>query len=581
MKKYITLVLAAGFALSASAATIKDTKELSNTAVYTLNRQAPTGSGNGVLHADVDGGKQIFASTSSKLKDDNAALKYWSIHYSETEKAYYLYNISTGKFATGNKLNQAILGDDAVTFVPVWDDSYSWWMLDCGGYFIGLDDSYNGKAFFADDFASKTDAKNCAAYFTISSDDAETLTAEQVAEIEAKVLAGRAAQIAKYQQFIEDAKNVKSTASITGYLGAYDYEALENALANVDNYALSELEELYQAAILSRYPKEGHYYRLHNRTRPAAYTSNQLGLNSSNQVVSRTLKTPAFGTAASGYAEDLCLVRFWPVGGDPTQVNIEIPAVHKFLTNANANSKPGLTASRSDAYVYTIETVSAKDRYYRFNQPDKSLWLTISGSNELVGYGTAENPMHFYIEPVDVISIPLDANGYATVCLPCGIELPEGVKAYTVTDFAGGKAYVEEVASPVHQSTPVIIKGTGATAELIVKNNTNWANTAMAGNTVVNNEAPGRYEPTYSANGIGFKYVAEGKAMPGSAYIVSDNIGDVTTVMGANPEAGIEEISADQADAYQLHDLQGRPVAGKPAPGIYINAATRRAIRLN
>ena len=48
--------------------------------------------------------------------------------------------------------------------------------------------------------------------------------------------------------------------------------------------------------------------------------------------------------------------------------------------------------------------------------------------------------------------------------------------------------------------------------------------------------------------------------------------------MGADPESSIEEISADSG--LDLFDLQGRIVSGTPRPGLYINAATKKVVRI-
>lgn len=585
MKKilYSLVIMAGGCILSASAANITDAKNFSDTGVYTINRAATTSLGGGLLHAATDGSNEIKAASATKL-GSNKDRANWSIHYSEQEKAYYLYNLSTGQFAGANAKNQAILTDTPDNVDLLFSDNVNYWMLDCGGSIIGLPESYLGKALFDDDITKDQARNELLCYYTIAPVDDQTLTEAQVAEIETKVLAARDAKLKVYRDFITTAEGISTNSRTENYLGRYDLDALKYALDNSDKFSLNEIEEIYQQTLLSRFPKIDCYYRLHNRSRPGSYYSNQLGITTSNTVVSRQLAKPAFGTAASGFAEDLCLVRFWPVNGDVTKVKVQIPAIGKYLTAANNNAKVGLTASFSDAYTFDLETINPKQLYYRLGQPNKENWLTISGNGDLVGYNIAENAMHFYIEPVNAITVPVDANGYATVCLPCGVELPEGVKAYTVSDFSNGKAYVEELASPVHMSTPFIIKAAAGTesVDLPVKNTTEWVATAMSGNTVVNTTAPGRYVPSFSANGIGFTYAEAGTANPGTAYIVSENVGNVTTVMGANPNSGIEEISADEAAGRDLYDLQGRKISGSDLrPGIYINASTRRAIRVN
>lgn len=576
-------ILAASVAFSAEAATIRDKQDFSNDAIYNISRQGVSSVGGGYLHS-TEGSNVLFASVSSKI-DKTLPEARWSIHYSEREKTYYLYNLGNGKFLSGNTRNKGIFTESLVDCMPIYNDVLKYWMLDCGGYFIGMPEEYDGKALFADDITKEAARTDVNAFFTITSVEDATLTQEQIAEIEAKIAAGREAKLEEYREFLDDAKNVTTNSRTENYLGSYDTDALEYALNNADKYSLAEIEEIYQQTVLSRFPKETCYYRLRNSTRPkAAYYNNILSTTvEGNDIMSRELATPSFGTAADGYTDDLGLVRFRTVNGDATKVKIQFPSIGMYLTSANNNGKPGLTASYDDAYTFQIQTTSVKQRYYRFAQPDKNSWLTISGGNTLVGYNTAENAMRFYIEPVNTISVPVDANGYASVFVPCGINLPEGVKAYTVTDFSNGKAYIEELETPIHLNTPFIVKAPAgqSTVDLIVENTTKWVASAMGGTAIIKTDAPGRYVPTFSANGISFTYTTEATAMPGSAYIVSENLGDITTVMGANPNAGIEEITTEQAADVELFDLQGRRVISNPQPGIYINATTKRPVRIN
>lgn len=580
---YSLAILAGSVALSAEAATIRDAKDFSNSTIYNISRIGASSVGGGVIHA-TEGSNVLTASSSSKVdKTSNEAR--WSIHYSNSEKAYYLYNLGTEKFLTGNSRNQAVFTESLVDCVPIYCEEVAYWMLDCGGYFIGMPESYDGKALFTGGLTKEYVRKDLNGFFTITSVEDETLSAEQIEAIEAKIQAGRAIKLDEYREFLENAKNVVTNDRTANYLGDYDIDELQYALDNADKYSLAEIEEIYQQTLLSRFPEGGCYYRLRNPNRPSTkYYNNILSTTvEGDEIKSRALETPSFGTATDGYTDDLGLVRFRPVNGDPTKVKIQFAAIGMYLTNAQNNDKPGFTASYDDAYTFTIETVAVKQRYYRFAQPDKDNWLTISGDNKLVGYNVKENAMRFYIEPVNTISVPVDANGYASVCVPCGVNLPEGVTAYTVTDFSNGKAYIEELEAPIHLNTPFIVKAPAGqtTVDLIVENTTNWVSSAMGGTPIIKSDAPGRYVPTFSANGISFTYTTEPTALPGSTYIVSEDLGDITTVMGGNPEAGIEEITADEAAERELFDLQGRRVVSTPQPGIYINAATKRPVRIN
>lgn len=591
MKNVISTVatfLGGAILFSAAAVNVSSTSELSNTATYFLSRQALTAqAGLGYVQA-VEGQEQLVTLTSART-DKEDPMTQWSIHYSEREKQYYIYNLGTGQFLTGDTRSRAVTTDAAVDSKLLYNEDLKYWMLDCGGYLLGLADSYSGKALFVDDFAERAQAREMGCYFILVINEDRTLTAEESDAIEAKIAAGREAKLAEYREFLEDTKNVTTNQYIASYLGEYDNEELEYALENESKYTLSQIEEIYQQTILSRFPKAGHYYRLHNRARPGNYRSNNLSTLTDGTVVSRPLSEPGFGTAGEGYTDDLCLVRFIPVGGDPTQVKIQMASTQTYLKSAANGQQPEVTSSGSDAYTFELETVSARSRNYRFVQPTLGNWLTVASAVQgeeyaaLNGYNQRETPMQWYIEEVDTIWVPVDANGYATVCLPCGVGLPEGVKAYTVTDFSGNRAYVEEISSPIHLSTPWIVKApAGATSVgLPVENNTNYVYSAMAGNMIAAENVGGRYVPTFSADGIKFAYEpASERVLPGTCYIVSEDKGEITTVMGGNPDAGIEEITTDQAGERELYDLLGRPVSGTPVPGIYINAATKQAIRI-
>lgn len=576
----LAILVAGSVAFTANGKTIRDKAEFRNDAIYNLTRYATTANGGGVMHSVADS-DQIYTSASSKIDKSDLAAR-WSIHYSKLENAYYLYNLASGKFVTGNQKNKAVFTETATDVVPLYNEDIRYWMIDCGGYFIGMPTEYAGKAFFTDGL-TKEEAREITGFFTIASDDDETLTSEQIQAIEAKIMAGRELKLAEYREFLEDAENVGTSERTKNYLGAYDLDALKYALEHADQYSLAEIEELYQQAILSRFPKVDCYYRMRSQGgRPTTYYKVFVGTTTENGVVSRE-QEPTFGTAKDGFTDDLGLMRFWTVDGDRTRVKIQFPATGMYLTSANSGAAVGLTSSYDEAYVFTLETTNVKQRYYRIAQPEKESWITVAGDNRLVGYGKAENYMRFYIEPVRTISVPVDANGYASVCVPCGVSLPEGVTAYTVTDFSGGKAYVEQLEGTIHMNTPFIVKAAAGakTVDLVVENTTEWIATAMAGTTVVKTDAPGRYVPTFSAEGISFTYTEEPSVMPGAAYIVSENIGEVTTVMGANPEAGIEEITSEEASKLELFDLQGRRVSETPRSGIYINAATKRALRIN
>lgn len=588
MKKIIaSMALLAGgaFLASVSAETITSLDKLSSHAVYTLTRQATLANGGGLLHA-VEGSNLIASTQNGKGITPESPEAQWSIHYSPAERAYFIYNLATGTFAGGNGKGRAVLSETPADTRLILHDGPKYWAIDCAGQMLGLAKDDAGTALFLDDLG-RTEARRMACFFSITSTGA-TISHERYEEIERKIAEGRESAFSKYTKFITQAEKMAAStnASYQKCLGVYDITELKDALANSDRYTMAQIEEIYQRTLLTRYPQAGHFYRVHHDQRPTSkFINNTLRTTESGQLVGAEFNAFAFGTATEGFSDDLCLVRFWPQDGDLTKVKVEIPAFGVFLGQADNAAAPHQTTEPSEATVFDLDTKSITQRTFILAQPNKGNWLTMGGDNTLQAWNVNEPSMYFYLEEAKTIDVTVDANGYASVCVPCGVTIPEGCKAYTVTSVAGGKAFVEEISGPIHQRTPFILKAAqgATTVSLPIENNLNWIATEMAGAVRVM-EAPGRYVPEYSASGISFRYVAATdpveKVAPGSIYIISDDNGPLTTVMGANPEASIEEITVDDAAGRELFDLQGRRVVDTPRAGLYINAATKRVVRV-
>lgn len=567
---------------------VTSTEQLSNNKVYLIERNATsTKNGKGFAYVSDNTSKATLVTASAASADTSATRTHFSIHYSPREKAFYLYNLSSGMFITGNTKHQACVSTKAVDCVPLYSDLAKCWLIDCGGYALASDDT-NGFILFYDDLTSGRARAN-GTHFKIYEKFNASVSDEVSNEIEAKIADAREDALKTYRDFLTKASKVISTNDMPRYLGEYDVEELTYALNHADEYSIAEIEEIYQKALLSRYPKAGQYYRLHNASRPvsgvAGRPTNYMSTDVDGTIRVRTIDEPAANKASEGLSDDLVLFRFWPVDGDPTQVKIEAAAFGEYLTGGG-NQEYVKLGSSDGATVYELRSISTMTRSFRVAIPAKSSFLSVTNVPEcqVWGYSTTEDPNQWYIEPIETITVPVDDNGYATTCMPCGVTVEDGAKAYTVTSFASGKAYVEEVESPVHLRTPLILKAAPGKKEvtLTITNTTKWIGSEMTGITRATEGTPGRYVPHFSASGISFVYepASDELAAPGAAYIVSDDQGPIETVMGANPDASIEEISVTDADARELFDLVGRKVDSTPRPGIYVDATTRKAIRV-
>lgn len=586
--KIFSMLLLGGATLGANAAvTVTSTDQLSNSKVYLLQREAGNASA-GRGYAFISAGAKtdtMFTASAAKMDTTSRAAQF-SFHYSPKEKAYYLYSLGSEKFVTGNSKHFGTTSATAVDCVPLYSELATFWLLDCGGYALASDQE-DGFVMFYDDM-TKGRVRSLANHFTITEKYQATLTQDEQDAIEAKIADSREKALKDYRSFLEKTTKVTSTKDYPRYLGLYDTAALAYALEHEQDYALSDIEEIYQQTLLSRYPTADRYFRLHNESRPVSgddgRPTNYLSTATDSTLRVRTLETPAATTAADGYTDDMVLFRLHCVDGDVTQVKIEACALGQFLAGGS-NQETLRLGSLDGATIYEIQDYLQTSRAFRIALPSKSTYLSVTSIPEckVWGYGTNETANRWYFEPIDSVSLPLDANGYVATCLPAGFKVPEGAQAFTVTGFNSGKAFVEELPGSVAANIPVIIKGKPGQQEITLELTTSGRSviSEMAGAAQILNSAPGRYVPQFSASGITFTYMpaTEEPQTPGSCYIVSDDKGAIETVMGRDPNANISEVKAADNTAHELYDLQGRR-ATRRIKGLYIDATTRRAVKL-
>lgn len=591
MKKIISAALALTVgAISAIAApiTIKDVKDIANDRVYILKREGATKDINGFIYAkDVREGSQIIADAMAKV-DTTQAVARFSIHYSEREKAYYLYNLGAERFVSGNSTKKlAIVTSASAEFTPIFNPTASYWIFLCGGYVLGSSDD-NGTSIFLDDMR-RAQARKAGTHFTLYESTSERLSKEQIDAIEVKVSEGRAAKIKEYRDFLKNAALVVNTGDLPRYIGEYDLEALTYALDHESDYSLKELEEIYNETVLGRFPKEGRYYRIHNGYRPVEgeRKSNAMATRDDGTLFVRSLEYGAYGTATDGCSDDLNLFSVHYDGGDATQLRLRATAFNQYLLGGANQEKVTLTNDPDNATVYSFDYTGLRYKRINFYLPSSNTYLTVTADDDHAVWGYAkEKPSEWYLEEIKTIAVPVDANGYAAFCLPCGTTAPEGTNVYTLKEIAQGKAYLQAIPTLIPAYTPVIVKTTPGAENIqltVGDHRITETASAMTGNVRKTTSTPGRYVPTFSADGVKFTYApaSDEPAMPGSCYVVSDDLGDLTTVVNEEVQDRLDTISIDDADPSQLYDLHGRAVKGNLRPGIYIDANTHKSIRVN
>ena len=175
---------------------------------------------------------------------------------------------------------------------------------------------------------------------------------------------------------------------------------------------------------------------------------------------------------------------------------------------------------------------------------------------------------------------------YATLAAPVALNIPAGVKAYTVTvDETKESAILEEVSEVIPAGTAVILKKEGAESSFDFTY-------APEGSTENSNSLVGVYKTTDVAadinayilgngsNGIGFYQMSADDRSLGAnkAYLaLPATMSQVRSITIGGPTTGIENTVTDGTQTEEYYDLQGRRVLN-PTKGIYVTKSGKKVL---
>ena len=176
--------------------------------------------------------------------------------------------------------------------------------------------------------------------------------------------------------------------------------------------------------------------------------------------------------------------------------------------------------------------------------------------------------------------------GYATLAAPVTLNIPAGVKAYTVTvDEAQETAILEEVSEVIPAGTAVVLKKEGTESSFDFTY-------APEGSTENSNSLVGVYKTTNittdinayilgnGSEGIGFYQMSADDRTLGSnkAYLeLPASMSHIRSITIGGPTTGIEDTVAEGAEAEEYYDLQGRRVMN-PVKGIYVTKSGKKVL---
>lgn len=184
-------------------------------------------------------------------------------------------------------------------------------------------------------------------------------------------------------------------------------------------------------------------------------------------------------------------------------------------------------------------------------------------------------PSKWNIVEASSVNLTIGSTGYATAYFPFAVTIPEGVKAYTVSAAADGKATLSPLTGTIPANTGVILSGDAKTYPFAITTSTGSKveGNMLDGVTMATDLNP---ETSYiladGTNGLGFYKVDSNdkKLAANKAYLVVSNAADASYSLKLDGAVtGIQSVenAAENAPAY---DLQGRRLPQVPTKGLYI-----------
>lgn len=435
--------------------------DLNNAFGYVIQRMTTENTGNGILYGASD--RMVWVASNPEDNDN----RYWAIYTSPQSGLRYIYNLGQKTFMVLND-NGSMLQDDA-TFMTLFPSATSnCWMILNNSRMAGLDTENNEVLIYNE---KDIPIEKISFSFTQTN---RKLSESELQEITQKVEQQendlRTELLQRIEKFLIEAKENEEKA-FPGFAGLYDYKDLEQAYKQEVDYSNAELEKLLEEAQQSIFPQENKYYRLFNTTRPNKddFTENVLSVvDDPNVAGSMNLKgTPDGnkrpGTRKGTALESLSLFQFTATGS-PNIFYLSNPGIGVYAGGENSyGAHLPLVDNRTYAVPYElIYEGLQKFRFRNYHYPQ--YYLTLNGDNNAVSYDQLEDPELWYLEEVQNIEVEIGATGYASLCLPCPIELPEEIEAYVATELKDNQLILKKLQEFTRNNyvlpafTPVILK---------------------------------------------------------------------------------------------------------------------------
>ena len=372
-----------------------------------------------------------------------------------------------------------------------------------------------------------------------------------------------------------DNKTTAILDNVGPYVGNYLETASEALNSALEAYKAAPSKQGYEAlnAAIANAPRieveAGKWYTLRNSGR-------------SNGTLYMTPEDSRF-TVATGDASDADQLFSFTATDTEGVYNLYNGNYGLYLGKLGANeTQPAVHETPEDAGRYTVITsASGMSGIACQNKTGGHAGIHLAGDcKRLVPWTTNAEASLWYIQPVEAFNVTMPEAGYATMCLPFGVTLPEGVTAYVATGnvTVDGVAClsIKEVESTIPAAMPVILSAVAGEYTLSVEAN----EVAVADNQLQGvlkaTTASNADQNIYTLNADKFvKASASSVALTAnSAYLTAESEA-ASLPLVVDTTTGIEGVTANDNAADALYDLNGKRVKN-PASGIYVTGKGKK-----
>lgn len=290
-------------------------------------------------------------------------------------------------------------------------------------------------------------------------------------------------------------------------------------------------------------------------------------------------------TEAEALAEPGTVIRFEPVEGVEGQYHLMVQGRYFGTTRG---STPVVLTDAASAPAYTIAKANAGGRFVikDVTGGDQAYLNLQSSSRNVLGWISGEDASRWYIVPATELTVALNSaegSTWASLYLPFGVNLPEGLKAYTGTRNDEAQTVTLTAIDAVPAETGVILEGSDETYTLTIDDVTaDVTDNAFSGTNVqlTDIEKNSYYTLGYGSNGLGLYHPNKTTLRANVAFMQAGAQGvQGYRLMLDGTTTGIEGApTAGAATDGTWYDLGGRRVTA-PTKGVYIQNGRKVVVK--